>query len=167
MRIGVITDTHENVDTIKWAVRSINNNNVDLLIHLGDIISPIMYNYFKNLNCDSIYLYGNNDGEKDWLKEKFKNIYEPPYILEKYKKKFYLTHKDQKWEKIINRENPDFIFYGHTHEFNLEKKNNTVIFNPGEACGLLENLHNFAIVDLKKDRIELFKKFDENKNFDI
>ncbi|SRR6056297_4180583 len=167
MRIAVITDTHENVDTIKWAVRTVNNSDIDFLIHLGDIISPIMYNYFKNLECEFLFLYGNNDGEKSWLKEKFGTIYDSPYILKKFDKKFYLTHKDQNWEDIITKERPDFIFYGHTHEFNLEKRKNTIIFNPGEACGLLENLHNFAIVDLKENKIELMKKYDENENFDI
>ncbi|TYB31611.1 MAG: YfcE family phosphodiesterase [Candidatus Mcinerneyibacterium aminivorans] len=165
MRIGLITDTHENTDTIKWAVRKANNSNLDLFIHLGDIISPIMYRYFKNINSKYLFLYGNNDGERQWLKEKFINIYEPPYILNKNNMKFYLTHIDTDWDEVIEKENPDFIFYGHTHKFNLEKRKDTVIFNPGEACGLLENLHNFAIVDLRKNSIKVLKKFDDSREY--
>ncbi|HMA69656.1 MAG TPA: YfcE family phosphodiesterase [Candidatus Mcinerneyibacterium sp.] len=158
MKIGIMSDTHEDYTTIKWAVNFFNKKDIKFLIHLGDIISPIMYNYFKEYCGEYLFIYGNNDGERRYLKTKFDNIFEPPYLFEKFDKRFYLTHIPVNWDKVIEKHHPDFIFFGHTHEIFFEKRDNTVIFNPGESCGLLENEHNISVLDLEKNKIKIFER---------
>ena len=40
------------------------------------------------------------------------------------------------------------IIYGHTHEKQIKKEENTLIVNPGECCGYLTGNPTIAIVDL-------------------
>ncbi len=148
MKIGIITDTHEQVPVIQWAVNLFNNEKIDLFIHLGDIISPIMSGHFRPLEAEKVYIYGNNDGEKNWLEKKFTTIYEPPYIFERNSLVFYCTHvPEAKWETVIEKYDPDFVLFGHTHQMYFEKRDKIVFFNPGESCGLLFGQFQLGLID--------------------
>jgi len=45
-----------------------------LVLHAGDFVSPFTALEFKNLNCPLKGVFGNNDGDKLYLQEKFKGI---------------------------------------------------------------------------------------------
>ncbi len=151
MKIGVMSDSHECVTAIQWAVTFFNDAHADLFIHLGDIISPIMAAHFAPLTMERIFLFGNNDGEKVWLKEKLKTIYDAPYFITKNGISLYCTHVPlTKWDTIIHDYSPDFILFAHTHQFYFEKIDSTVLFNPGESCGLLFGHYQAALIDTEK-----------------
>jgi predicted phosphodiesterase len=38
--IGIMSDSHDNVDAIRKAVRLFNTKDLDITIHAGDLISP-------------------------------------------------------------------------------------------------------------------------------
>ncbi|MCD6495052.1 metallophosphoesterase family protein, partial [Candidatus Bipolaricaulota bacterium] len=40
MKIGIISDTHDNMPKIAAAVRLFNEEHIDLVVHAGDFISP-------------------------------------------------------------------------------------------------------------------------------
>ena len=64
MKIGIISDTHDNVPKVKEAVTIFNEEGVDLVIHAGDYIAPFAVAPLNNLKCDYVGVFGNNDGEK-------------------------------------------------------------------------------------------------------
>ncbi len=100
MKLGVISDSHDNLNMIKKAVNILNKENIDFLIHCGDIISPFISRVFEGLNekikNGNFYgVFGNNDGDLLYLIEKLGKIckisgYEA--ILELSGKKIYVTH---------------------------------------------------------------------------
>ena len=98
--IGIISDTHENEEAIKKAVKVFKDRNVEFVVHCGDIISPPMLEYFRGLKMK--FVFGNNDGEKIGLKNKCGEygFDEIKYDLEfGYKgKKFYVYHGTKKEE---------------------------------------------------------------------
>jgi len=63
MIIGIMSDSHDNLDRIKQAIDKFNNLAVGYVIHLGDICSPFSVRLFDELKCDYIGVFGNNDGE--------------------------------------------------------------------------------------------------------
>jgi len=82
MKIGIISDTHDNLLQIKKAVDIFNQEKVDLVLHAGDFVSPFTALEFKNLNCSLKGVFGNNDGDKILLRKMFKRIgalYPVPY----------------------------------------------------------------------------------------
>ena len=54
MRIGVISDTHDNVPMIREAIRRLNALNVDLVLHAGDYVSPFTAKPYSELRATMI-----------------------------------------------------------------------------------------------------------------
>jgi len=49
MRIGLISDTHDNLTLVEKAVKQLNQENVELVLHAGDYTSPFTIAKFKPL----------------------------------------------------------------------------------------------------------------------
>ncbi|MEA1871092.1 MAG: YfcE family phosphodiesterase, partial [Candidatus Bipolaricaulota bacterium] len=74
MKLGIISDTHDNMPKIARAVELFNERKVDLVLHAGDFISPITASEFTHLEAPLIGVFGNNDGERLYLTERFNGI---------------------------------------------------------------------------------------------
>ncbi|MBS4016180.1 MAG: metallophosphoesterase [Candidatus Latescibacteria bacterium] len=149
--IGVISDTHDNIPNIECAVDIFNQYQVSLVIHCGDFIAPFALVAFKDLKCPLIGVFGNCDGEQDFLLHRAQelkySIYHPPYTSEISDKKILISHKP-----VIPDNNFDIIIYGHTHKPQISIQKNQkpyLIINPGEASGWLFHKATIAIMDLK------------------
>lgn len=160
MLIGVISDSHENMVMIERAVEFFNGKNVQLVLHAGDIISPITYSRFKELESKFIAVFGNNDGEKKMLKEKFKNIgeiYENIYSCEVQGQHLIMMHEPHNLEKLVASQKYDIIIYGHTHIPEIRKSGKTLILNPGECGGWLTGDSTVALLYPEKKEAEIIK----------
>ncbi len=158
--IGIISDTHDNLPNVHKAVDIFNKHKVFLVIHCGDFVAPFTLTAFKDLQCPLIGVFGNCDGEKDYMltqAEKLKfSIFEPPYITSINNKRILITHKPIELPTDI-----DILLYGHTHKSEIKyKQNNTkLIVNPGEASGWLFNEPSIAILDLTTSQVDFIKLY--------
>jgi uncharacterized protein len=64
MKIGVISDTHDQDLLIEKSVQCFNDEKVDLVVHCGDWVSPFILYSFKELRVPIKGVFGNNDGDK-------------------------------------------------------------------------------------------------------
>ena len=69
MRIGIISDTHDDIENVQRAIDIFGRKEVKLIIHAGDFVFPGVIDEFKNLknkqpDINIIGVLGNNDGEK-------------------------------------------------------------------------------------------------------
>ena len=64
MILGVVSDTHNRIDNVEKIIDIFNSNNVEKVIHTGDITQPRTLVRFKRLNCPLLGVYGNNDQEE-------------------------------------------------------------------------------------------------------
>jgi len=159
MKLGVISDSHDNLNMIKKAVNILNKENIDFLIHCGDIISPFISTVFEGLNekiknGNFFGVFGNNDGDLLYLIEKLGKICKlssNEAILDLAGKKIYVSHgPDPLVIKSLAKSGEfDIVCTGHTHDHNIKKINNTLVINPGELCGYLTGKATFVIVDLE------------------
>lgn len=156
MKIGVISDTHDNIEKTKRAVETLEEN-VETVIHCGDIIAPSTAELF-HADFDFYAVRGNNDGEWNLKKtvEEFGKFYNNIAELDFTGKSIAVYHGTE--EEIVDgliEENYDFIFRGHTHQKKLEKHGDATEVNPGgiKLPGQDEDFH-FATVDLEEDEIE-------------
>jgi uncharacterized protein len=150
MKIGILSDSHDNMNAIRKAVEFFNREMVDQVLHAGDIISPFTMNEFKGLRAPLWAVFGNNDGEKHFLREKIKGIGE---IAE--------GHFEKEWEgrRIIVMHEPrrvqelkaggivDVLVYGHTHKVDVQE-GRPLVLNPGEAGGWLTGKCTVALFEL-------------------
>jgi len=152
MKIGIISDTHDNLPRIKKAVEIFNREKVELVLHAGDFVSPFTFLEFKNINCPLKGVFGNNDGDKLYLQEKFKvigELYPAPYIVKINNKNVIMLHKEKLIDALAESQKYDVIIYGHTHRTDLRKIGKTLIINPGECGGWLTGKSTIALLDLE------------------
>ena len=162
MKIGIISDTHDNIPTCNKLIPRFLDENIEVLIHCGDIIAPFMKRVFVPLYEKGVKMYGvigNNDGEKSGLMEVLGPIMEltPDFFeLEFDDKQFLIVHHLP--ESLIHSfavsRKFDYILKGHLHEKRNEKIGKTRIINPGEACGYLTGIGSIAILDTDSDTVE-------------
>lgn len=160
MKLGIMSDSHDNLPAIDKALKVFREQDIDLLIHLGDIISPFALSKVLEFPAKIIVVTGNNDGDLLQLKEL---AIKGGAILKQFMystiiagKKIFLMHgfgsKEQTTnyvEAIALTGSYDIILYGHTHEASAFLKGNTLIINPGETCGYLTNRQSVAILNLE------------------
>lgn len=160
MFIGLITDTHENMPKIRKAVELFNERKVDIVLHCGDIISPITFKEFKDLHCKIEFVFGNNDGERALLVEKFRDkgrFHPPGYELEIDGKKFIMMHEPVGIEALAHSEKYDYIIYGHTHKQDIRKFGKCRIINIGETGGWITGKCTVGILNPRTDKLEILE----------
>jgi len=159
LKVVIVSDSHDNLLNVSKFIAYVANIGVDLIIHLGDYISPFTLKMFSSLNARLLGVFGNNDGDKLLLLKSLGSvgeIYEAPLETSIDGFKTLLLHgfgSRELTEKIVrylaNSSGYDLILYGHTHTYNVEKYGNTVMVNPGALSGYLTEYPTIAIFDTK------------------
>jgi putative phosphoesterase len=158
--IGLIADTHDNLDCIKIAVGLFNERGVDLVVHAGDMISPFTVPYFKELDCPFIGVFGNNDGERRILNVKFKEMGVSlddfcEYTFEGLDIAVYHGTYGPVLSSLVKSGNYHLVVAGHTHTPEVIRDGRTLMVNPGEACGYLSGKRTVAILDQESMEAEI------------
>ncbi len=160
MKVGLMTDTHENLAKIKKGVEIFNERKVDLVLHCGDIISPITFKIFKDLRCNIKFVFGNNDGERPFLISKFQGkgeFYNNGYEFELAGKKFIMMHEPIGIDALAESGKYDYILYGHTHKQDIRDIGKSKIINIGETSGILTGEAYIGILDVESGGLEVIK----------
>jgi putative phosphoesterase len=148
--IGIMSDSHDNLDAIRKAIKIFNNEDLDVVIHAGDLISPFTALEFRKLDTELVAIYGNNDGEKEGLKVAYKEI----CILEDFKEisvegwKFSIIHGSNQpiVDSLAKCGKYDVVIRGHTHKMEI-LNGETMIINPGEVCGYVSGEQTVVLLD--------------------
>ncbi|MEB3846274.1 MAG: metallophosphoesterase [Desulfurococcales archaeon] len=161
MLLGVMSDSHDNIPNVRRAIEKLDKEGVDLIIHLGDIVSPFTLREICSKGIHVEAVFGNNCGEKMLLSrvagECGAAIGDPPRILQLNGKKILLLHgfgpKDltvQIARELASTGSYDVVLFGHTHEAMVEKHGGTLLLNPGETLGYLTGKASVAVVDTER-----------------
>lgn len=132
MKIGIISDTHISKKTSAFLDKLDKYfHEVDLIIHAGDYIDKNVLESLKKYK-NFIGVWGNVDHNEIKCLLKEKQI----VTLEKYKIGIFHGHGNGKTTldrayKTFEKDNPDIIIFGHSHQPIIITKNNTLMINPG------------------------------------
>lgn len=149
MLIGVLSDTHDNLDNLGRAVDLFNDRKVSHLLHAGDFTSPFTWRVIQHFKGDFTGIFGNNDGDRLFLRKLFSDrIFPQPHRLTLHDRKIVLLHEPDVAEAVAASGYFDLVVYGHTHEAMLRKFGSSLLLNPGETGGWLYGKPSVAIVDL-------------------
>ena len=150
MILGLMSDTHDRLDRIDKAVEFFNSQKLNYVLHAGDYIAPFTVKVLSRLNMPMIGVFGNNDGEKKGLLEKFKgfaDVYESPHFFELKGYKIALMHAPYRLDDYSK--SCRLVVYGHTHKTDIKIVNECVIVNPGETCGYITGKSTVCTVDIR------------------
>jgi putative phosphoesterase len=160
--IGLISDTHDRLPIIEKAVKRLNEANVELVLHAGDYVAPFVIPKFKDLKAKLIGVFGNNDGDHEFLKRRFsenKNleIRERFAMIQVEGLKIALLHGDEEelLKALIDSQGFDVVVCGHAHTAGVYRKGKTLVVNPGEVCGYLTGKSTLALFDTVKCEAEI------------
>jgi len=145
-----MSDSHDNRENIKTAVRLFNGLGCRLVIHAGDFVAPFAARELEQLNCPVKAVFGNCDGEKKGLEKtvtSFGKIKSAPYLFRYAEREFLLTHTQFSLDATLRSEKYDVIIYGHTHRPDIHRQGKTLVINPGETGGWVTGKATVAILD--------------------
>ena len=158
MKIGIISDTHDNVPRIREAVEIFKEKDVDLVIHAGDYIAPFAVAPLRDLDCEYVGVFGNNDGERLGISKISQGrISVHPHSMEFGGKKILVLHEPGELNALIKSQMYDIVIYGHTHDPLVEKEGRTLAINPGECGGWLRGRCTIALADLDEMTAEIIQ----------
>jgi len=153
MIVGIIADTHDRLPLLDKAVKRLNEEKVELVLHAGDYVAPFVVPHFKPLKANLVGVFGNNDGDKELLKKRFTEMGAEirgnfaEVIVEGLR--IALLHGDETelLRSLIDVESHDVVVHGHTHEAKTYRKGKTLVINPGEVCGYLSEKSTIATLN--------------------
>lgn len=158
MRIGVISDTHDNLIKIDRALEVFQTWQVEAVLHAGDFVSPFaVRRLLEGLKVPLYGVLGNNDGDRWLLKSLLGDrMYQSFALLEFGSHKVFLTHDLPEWSHgVFTGGGIRAVIFGHTHSPYLKEDQGVIFLNPGEACGWLTGKATVALLDLQAPRVEI------------
>jgi len=157
MRIGVVSDTHNNLKNVSRIVELFNAAGVERVVHTGDITQAKTLEVLARLHAPLVGVYGNNDQERQSLDEAALRcgieLVEPPLELCWGRRRIVVVHDPRDLAASLQ---PDhhIALHGHTHLHVHEERQRSLVFNPGECAGHLTGHNAIGIVDLTTLAIE-------------
>ena len=147
MKIGIISDTHDDIENVQRAIEIFNAEGVDFVIHAGDYVFPGVVKEFEKLNAKLIGVLGNNDGEKVYLLKSFLEVNGDlkgelgEIEVDGIKVGIYHGTAKEVKERLINSGEYNILVCGHTHtkepslnsDGKYENNGKTLVLNPGTA----------------------------------
>lgn len=153
MRIGVLSDTHDRLDTLRRALDLFQQRGVSVLFHPGDVVAPFTAKLLAAFPGTVHITYGNNDGERRGLKALLPQIQDGPQFVELAGRRI-LLHHALEWCVPAELARADVVLTGHTHEAAFENRDGKLLLNPGECCGWVTGRASAAILDLTRGSVE-------------
>jgi len=171
MKIGIISDSHDNLTNLEKAFVILNNQKAELVFFCGDLSAPFVIGYFKKIRCPVKAVFGNNEGDKVNILRKVETnklevVYAPKQglmwdlVLANKRIAVFHGHQQEITDCLVNSNLYDFVFTGHVHESWIKKVGKTLWINPGCVCGwtgldaeLVKS--SLAVIDLKTEKVKI------------
>ncbi|MEZ5558748.1 MAG: YfcE family phosphodiesterase [Pseudomonadales bacterium] len=160
MKIGVVSDTHNNLRNVGRIVELFNAAGVDRVIHTGDITQAKTLDVFAGLEMPMWGVYGNNDQERESLMAAIEghgfSFYEPPLELVWHERRIVVVHDPLEFHGALHSHH-HIALHGHTHLHRYETRDGQLWFNPGECAGHMSGYNAVGMLDLETLSAELLK----------
>jgi putative phosphoesterase len=161
MRVGLMADTHDRVPAVAALLQEMQARGVNFVLHAGDYCSPFSLKPFQDLNVTMAGVFGRNDGDPAGIRSfaeqgMGQELFESPHSIKLGDHKVLIVHDigDVVERSVLAH---PIVIHGHTHLQEMKTRGDTLIVNPGEACGWLYGSPTAAILDLDTKHVEFIK----------
>jgi len=160
MKIAIVSDSHDNLPNIEKFLEYVNANNVEMIIHCGDLAAPVVIK--KELGPKfkgQIHFINGNVADRELNEEFAKEFAHVTFHqdlgeLEIDGQKIAFVHFPWLADELAEKGKYDLIFYGHDHKPWEKTIGKTRLLNPGTLAGMF-NKATFAIYDTKTNQAKL------------
>ncbi|MFW0862676.1 MAG: metallophosphoesterase family protein [Candidatus Komeilibacteria bacterium] len=161
MKVIIVADIHDNIPNLDKVLNYAKENKIDKMICCGDFGSKETIDYLsKNFKGTIRAVLGNTDRDHMNILEAdtYKNIKidnnVSSFIIDN--KQVLVVHEPKYYEKYLDNDDLQYIFYGHTHKPWQEYKNNKLVLNPGNVSNY-GYPPTFAVWDTLTDKFILIQ----------
>jgi uncharacterized protein len=158
MRVGLLADTHDRMPAIAELVKQMLAGGAAMILHAGDYCSPFSLKVFEEEHIALAGVFGKNDGDQQGLVSRAQSafsaeLFESPHSFEIGGRRILLVHDigDVNKRSVLGH---DIVIHGQTHQQEMKTRGETLIVNPGEACGWIYGTPSAAILDLETSQVE-------------
>jgi putative phosphoesterase len=162
MRIGLISDSHDDTKALKAALRRLRREGAERLIHCGDMTSVGTARLLEGWPL--IYVEGNMDREADLVRQTLLDLDPANEVGVTYQgeigpARIAVTHGhlEAEVDRLLAAEVYDYLLLGHTHRRRDERIGRTRVINPGALGGLQFESRSFGVLDLQTGTLERFE----------
>ena len=158
MRVGVIADTHDRVPAVAEFARRFREAGASLVLHAGDYCAPWSLRPFADAGLTMAGVFGRNDGDLEGLRMEAARamgieLFESPHSVEVSGVRILLVHDiGEVTERSIAEHG--VVVHGFTHQHQMKSTGESLVLNPGEACGWVYGTPSAAVLDLDTRRVE-------------
>ncbi len=166
MKIGILSDTHNQADTTRRALDILRERGATRLIHCGDITSPAIVDLFAG--WEVAFVYGNMDHHRPALESAIAQLGQASigHVLsvELGGARIAACHGDDEklLRELIGGGLYDYVLHGHTHTRRDELVGSTRVINPGALGGTRRQSRSGCILE-PEARMVTFVEVDDGR----
>ncbi len=161
-RIGVLSDTHNNIQNLRAALEIFDRAGARSLIHCGDVTTLETLEWLVEYRV--IYVYGNADAASGDLRDMLLRYNPENYAglrfsgnLDGARIAAAHGHLPGAVEELARSGEYDYVFCGHTHKRRDERIGRTRVINPGALGGVHREERSCCLVDLQAGAVEFIR----------
>lgn len=140
MKLGILSDTHDNLANTRHALDVFRQHSVEQIVHCGDITISQVVTLFSEWRV--VFVFGNLDREHAELAAAVKRLsgscsigYSYTGLLGGASVAVYHGNDDEYLASLISSSRYDYVFHGHTHRQRDDQFGRTRVINPGALGG--------------------------------
>lgn len=152
MKIGIISDTHDNFSNLEMALDLLQAEGVRTLLHCGDLCGP---GIIQTLSGLEVWIARGNMDRQSELPEvaaqtlgfgRMKRFHR--LTLAGYSMAMLHGDDEERLRRTIASNKYAYVFHGHTHRRRDQRIGKTHVINPGALGGMRWQTRSFCILDL-------------------
>lgn len=158
MKIGLMADSHDRVPAVAELLKQMREAGATMVLHAGDYVSPFALKPFDDMHMALQGVFGRNDGDHQGLLSRASagiglEIFESPHSFDVGGNQILLVHDLADVQKRSIKAH-SVVVHGFAHQQTMKSQGDTLLVNPGEACGWMHGTPGAAILDLDTKQVE-------------
>ena len=161
MKIGIISDTHDDMQNLQVALDTLRAQNVMAVFHCGDVCGPKVIRALEGF--DVWIAQGNMDRHKELAqaieetlgRTRFAWLHKP--TLDGYTLAIIHGDNEEVLGNLVTSGNHAYVFHGHTHHRRDQTIGRTRAINPGALGGTRKQCYSFCILDLATGNVRFIE----------
>lgn len=157
MRIGIISDTHDDLRNLEKALEILQEEDIRMVLHCGDLAGPAIVEALDGF--DAWIARGNVDHHPELEQAVLESLgngrlaERHRLTLEGRSALLIHGHREGELRRLISAGEYAYIFHGHTHRRRDDIISRTRVINPGALGGMRWQQRSFCILDVGKDAV--------------
>ncbi len=162
MKIGILSDSHNDIDHLAAALKILDRESIHVVICCGDVVDAACVPLFAGLELHLVE--GNMDthpqdivrsvtylGNDSTFGLEYQAVIDNKRIVAMH------GHHEGRLNEAVRSGDFDYVFHGHTHRRRDERVNSTRVINPGALGGTRHESRSIAILDLTHDDLHVIE----------